>query len=54
MLKVTGGVFFLRNEEGVVLRMWAELQHVFIRVVGLSRFILKAVKQSFVFSHPES
>lgn len=32
VLKVTGGVFlcvcffFLRNEEGVVLRMWVELQ----------------------------
>lgn len=35
-------VFFLslRNEEGVVLSMWAELQSVFIRA-GLSSFILR-------------
>lgn len=40
VLKVTGGIFSLRNEEGVVLRMWAGLQRVFIRVEGLSSFIL--------------
>jgi len=32
--------FSLRNEEGVVLRMWAGLQRVFIRVEGLGSFIL--------------